>query len=169
MVHICRVIISPGVFFIFSKFWFSWLLVGLKWQTMVENDKKLCLSHSISEEPYIIWLSFMVHMCKMVISPGVFFHFHKIFIFQIVRGVKGQNLVQNNKKFSVTLQISGTIHHMNVIYGTHMWNNNISRYFFHFWKNFFPWVVRGLKGQKTAQNEKKLCQLRFISQEPYII
>ena len=130
---------------------------------------KSCLSHSISEEPYIIWLSFMVHMCKMVISPGVFFHFYKIFIFQIVRGVKGQNLVQNNKKFSVTLRISGTIHHMNVIYGTHMWNNNISRYFFHFWKKFFPWVVRGLKGQKTAQNEKKLCQLRFISQEPYII
>ena len=135
---------------------------GWKWQ-------KVCLLHSISEEPYLIWLLFMVHICKMVISSGVFFHFYKILIFQIVRGVKGQNLVQNNKKFSVTLHISGTIHHMNVIYGTHVWNNNIFRHFFHFWKKKISWVVRGLKGQKMVQNEKKFCQLRFISQEPYII
>ena len=42
---------------------------------MVENVKKLCLSCSISEEPCIIWLSFMVHLCKLIISLAVFSFF----------------------------------------------------------------------------------------------
>ena len=57
-------IISPGIFFFFfnsfSKFWFS---------------VSFCLSHSISQEPYIKWLWFLVHMCKMMISPVNFFIF----------------------------------------------------------------------------------------------
>ena len=121
MVHLSKVMISPGVFFIFSKFWFCKLLVHYKFKKMTQNGKKLCcasclrnytsfycnlwytcvwndvskcsftfskfwifwvvkgvkscLSCSISQEPYIIWLSFMVHMCKMTISPGWFFIF----------------------------------------------------------------------------------------------
>ena len=47
----------------------------LKGQKTVHNDKKFCLSHSISQEPYIIWLWFLVHMCKMMISPVNFFIF----------------------------------------------------------------------------------------------
>ena len=51
-----------------------------------------CISH----EPYIIWFSFMAHMCKMMISPGIsfffffFFHFNKILICQVVSRLKGQ-------------------------------------------------------------------------------
>ena len=41
--------------------------------------------------------------------------------------------------------------------------------FFLFFKISIFWVVRGLKGQNMAQNDKKFCQSRFISQEPYII
>ena len=73
MVHICKMIISLGVFFIFSKFWFSASVGGVKGQKMVQNDKKLCLSHSISQELSIIWLSFVLQMCKMIKSPHVFF------------------------------------------------------------------------------------------------
>ena len=40
---------------------------------MVQNDNKLCLSHSISQEAYIIWLLFLEHMCKMMTSPVVVF------------------------------------------------------------------------------------------------
>ena len=64
-------IISPGIFHIISKFWFSGSLVGGGWgvgvkgQKMAKNDKTLCPSHSISQEPYIIW-------CKMMISPANF-------------------------------------------------------------------------------------------------
>ena len=48
-----------------------------------------------------------------MISPGFFFP-----VFQIVRGVKGHKKVQNDKKLYLTLHISGTIHHIIVIYGT---------------------------------------------------
>ena len=35
------------------------------------------LSRIISQEPYIIWSWFVVHMCKRIISPGVFYIFPK--------------------------------------------------------------------------------------------
>ena len=60
----------------FFEFWFFGLLggsKGKKWQ----EDKKLCPLHFISQEPYIIWSWFMVHMCKRIISPGVFYIFSK--------------------------------------------------------------------------------------------
>ena len=58
---------------------------------------------------------------------------------------------------------------MIVIYGTHVQNNIISRVFFDFFKILIFWVHKRVKGQKTVQNDKKLCVLRSISQEPYII
>ena len=73
MLHICK-LISSGVFFflIFQNFDF---LGQLKWQKMAQNDKKLCLSHSVSQELYIIQLWFLVHIFKMMISPAKFFIF----------------------------------------------------------------------------------------------
>ena len=73
----------------FSVFIFQ-AVRGVKGQKIAQNDKKFCLVHFISQGPYIIWLSFMVHLCKMMISPGAFFHFFKILIFWVVRRVKGQ-------------------------------------------------------------------------------
>ena len=92
MVLMFKMIISSGVFFIFSKFWFSGLLGGkraknsLKWQ-------KICLSCSISQEPFLIWLSFVVQKCKVIISLGVFFfnYYFKILIFGLLGGSKGKN------------------------------------------------------------------------------
>ena len=72
--------ISPGVFFIVLKFWFSGLLVG-KRVNIAQNDKKFYLSRSISQEPCIIWSSFVVHKCKVIISSGVFFLFFQNFGF----------------------------------------------------------------------------------------
>ena len=55
----------------------------------------------------------------MMISPGVFFQFCDVFIFWAVRGVKGQKMAKDDKKnLSVVADISGTIYHMIVIYGT---------------------------------------------------
>ena len=50
----------------FSTFWYFYFLGfrGVKGQKMTKDDKKICLLHLISQEPYIIWLSFMVHLCK---------------------------------------------------------------------------------------------------------
>ena len=55
----------------------------------------------------------------MMISPGIFFIFD-FFIFEGVREVKGQKIVQDDKKkLSVELYTSGTINHMILINGTH--------------------------------------------------
>ena len=72
-------------------------------------------------------------------------------------------------KNSVVLCISGTIHHMIIIYGIYVSNDNISRHFFHIFKIFIFDVVRRVKGQKMVQNEKKLCPSCSIFQEPYIV
>ena len=54
------------------------------------------------------------------ISMRFFFNFFKILIFWVVSGVKGQKIVQNDKKNSVSLHTSGTIHQIIVIFGTHV-------------------------------------------------
>ena len=41
----------------------------------------------------------------------IFSFYQKILILQVVRGVKGQKIAQNDEKLSFALHISGTIHH----------------------------------------------------------
>ena len=80
---------------------------------MVQNDRvNLSVMLHISGT-IIIRLSFMVHICKIIICPGFFFHFFKVLIFVVVSRVKGQKMVQNDKKFC--LYVSRTIHEMKVI------------------------------------------------------
>ena len=85
--------ISPGVFFQFFKILIFHVVRGVKGQKAVQNDKKFCPSRLISQKPYIIWLSFMVHVSKMIISPGSFFIFSKFWFFRLLRGL-------NRKKWS---------------------------------------------------------------------
>ena len=75
MVHMCKMIIS--VSFIFCKILIFQVVREVKGQKTVQNDKKSCLSCFIFQEPYMIWLSFMVQMCKMIISPGIILVFSK--------------------------------------------------------------------------------------------
>ena len=71
------------------KFWFFRLLRGKraknspKWQIKITSD--MCLS----QEQYSIWSWFLVNLCKMMISPSIFFfQFFKILIFRVVREIK---------------------------------------------------------------------------------
>ena len=79
MAHMFKMIISPGIYFFFFFFFhFNKILIcqvvsWLKGQKMAQNDKKLYLLHYISQEPCIIWLLFMLHMCVRIISPGFFY------------------------------------------------------------------------------------------------
>ena len=107
-------------FFNFFKILIFWVVRWLKRQKMVWNDKKFCLLHSISQEPYIIWLSFMVHMCKMIISPDCFFIFSKFWFFWLLEGNSAKNGPKWQKILSTALHISGTIYQVTVIYGTHL-------------------------------------------------
>ena len=128
---------------------------------------KNCLLRSLSWEPYIIWLSFMVHMFKVIISPGVFFffnYFFKILLVFVVRLVKGQKTIQNYKKFCLSHSIPpGNIHHMIAIYSTHVQNANTSGYFFQSFKALFSQIVRvTVKGLKMVQNDKNICCALYL-------
>ena len=68
---------------------------GPKWQKF--------LSHSISQEPYLIWLWFLL-MCKMMLSPIIFFIFSKFWILGFYGGgVKGKEIAHNYTSISQEL------------------------------------------------------------------
>ena len=83
-----------------------------------------------------------------------FFHFLEIFIFQVVRrgrgGLKGKKLPKMTKIMSAALHISGIIHHMILINGTHVYKDNIYRCFFTFSQILIFRVNSGVKEQKMA-------------------
>ena len=85
-----------------------------------DKTKKPCLLQLISRSTIHMIIICMVHLCKMMMSLG-FFKYFRILILRVVkgRGVKGQKMVQSEKKFCRTLHISGIIH-MIFIYGTHV-------------------------------------------------
>ena len=118
----CKMMISVGFFFFhFFKILIFQVDCKVKGQRMAQSDKKLFLSHSLSQEPYLIWLWFLVHMRKMMISPEVFFTFSKFWFFRFLgRGVKGKKMIQNYHFQSVTLYILRTIDHIITIFGTQL-------------------------------------------------
>ena len=118
---VCITIISWSILHILNILIF-WVVRRVKVQKIVQNDKKICLSHFMSHEPHIIWLSFVVHKFKVTISPRAFsIFFFKILIFRVVRGVKGQKMAQNDKKLcQLCLFISGPIYYMNFSDGTNV-------------------------------------------------
>ena len=63
------------LFFIY--FFYIFIFWTVKGQKMAQDDKKIL--QLMSQEPYIIWLSFMVHLCKLMISLGFFFFFFFFF------------------------------------------------------------------------------------------
>ena len=91
LVYLCKIMISSGVFFHFFKILIFSVVRRVKGQKMAQNDKGFCLSHSSSQEPYLIWLWFLVQMWKKMISPAIFFVFSKFWFFGFLgRGeVKG--------------------------------------------------------------------------------
>ena len=93
-------------FFQFFNILNFWVVRDVTGQEKVPTDKNFCQPCSVSQEPYIMWFSFMVHMCEVIISPGCFFIFFKILIFQVFRGVKVKKMVQNGKKSCLTWSIS---------------------------------------------------------------
>ena len=122
---------------------------------MAWNDKKLCLSHSMSEYTYIIWSCFLLHKFKMMTSPDAFFIFSKFWLSGLLggEGVKRAKKWPKVTKNSVSLCILGTAHHMIAVFGTHVSNDDISRnffFFFHFFKSLIFLVF-----QSSSINAKR--------------
>ena len=137
------------------------VVIEVKGQKIVQNYKKFCPSCSISQEPHIIWLSFMVHICKMNISGCFSCRFSKFWFSGLSGGVKGQKNAQNDKFFVCHIlyfrnYISYDLH----IWYTCMYKRMVSLGIFHFFK--------GDKRAKMAQNDKKIFLPHSVSQKPYI-
>ena len=116
--------ISP-VFFSFFKILILWVLRRVRGQKMVQNDKKFCLSHSTSQKPYIMWLSFLVHMYKMIENDDIswcVFQFFKILIFRVFRGRGGGGGWKGKKWPKMTNSVCPKFYFRNHIsYDLHLW------------------------------------------------
>ena len=167
LVHLCKMI-SPGFFFIFDIFIFQ-AVKGVKGQKIAQDDKKLCLLHFMSQEPYILWSWFMVHMHKMMIYPGFFYIFSK---FWFLRSILGQN----SKKWpemtimSVTFHIWESIHRIIVFFLLHkfkmMTSPDVCFIFSKFW---FPGLL-GVGGNRVGNGPKwQKILSHSVSQELYLI
>ena len=80
LVQLCKMMISWGVFFIFFEIFIFCAVRGGGggeggWQKIAQNEKQLHSSCTISQGQYSLWLWVLVHLCKMMISPGIFFIF----------------------------------------------------------------------------------------------
>ena len=137
LVPLCKMMISPGLFFHFLKILIFWVVSVEQGQKMAQNDKKLHLLRFISQEPYIKWLSFMVHLCEMMISPGFFFFiFWKFWFFRLLVGNKVKKWPKMTKNY-----ISCTLYLRNhTSYDCHLWYTCVKWWylqaFFSFLQNF---------------------------------
>ena len=101
LVHRCKIVISPGVFFIFSKFWFYRGGGGHK---MAQKDHALYLRIHTS------MILFLLHRLK-IISPGFFFIFSNLVFYVVVR-VKWQKWSKITKKKSMSQANISSGNHM---------------------------------------------------------
>ena len=117
MVHIYKMIISPRVFFIFSKFWFLGLR-GKRAKTGPKWEEMLC---SMFQEPYIIqfhsWYTYVKWHLQMLFS------FIKNFDFLDSRGVK---MAKNGPKWEKILCRT-------------LYLRNHKSYYFHLWYSHVKW------------------------------
>ena len=130
---------------------------------------KNCLLRSIQDPYIIIWLSSVVHKCKIMISPGVFLQFFKILIFWDVSRLKRQKIdVTKSDKKLCPGQAPYLRNHTS--YDCYLWYRLVKWWylqrFFHFFKCLIFWVVseRGeQKGKKCFKVRKKLPVTFHIS------
>ena len=93
-------------------------------------------------------------MCKMIISPGVFFSVFQNFDFSGCEGSERAKMAQNDKN-SVMPYISGTLYHMIIMVHLHVCiKGKYLQAFFHFFKILMFGII-GQKMQKRAKNGTK--------------
>ena len=63
------------------------------------HNYTITISFSIYQEQHTTWSSFLVHWCKMMISPGVFF----IFFYFLFFGLLGNKRTKNNLKWKIAI------------------------------------------------------------------
>ena len=118
-------------------------------KTVQNGKKKLYQSPSLSQESYIIWLSYLrtmhhmtvIYVCKMIISSGFLFPFFENLVFWVCRGVKVQKMVQNGKNCTPYLR-------------NHTSYDYVKTLIFQF--------VKGLKGPKKGPKCQKFLSVKLL-------
>ena len=131
---------------------------GVKGQEMVQNDKKFWRTPGLRNQT---WSSFLLRKCRMIMSPGVFFHFFKILIFLVVWRGKGQKLLKMTKN-----AVRCTLYLRNHIsYNLHLWYTCVKGWYLyaliHFFKMLNFWFISGVNGQKNGPKWQKIMSARF--------
>ena len=137
---------------------------------MVQNDKKISLSCSISQGWYIIWFSFMILMFKMIIPAAVFFSFFsKLWFSKLL----GRYKVKNNLKWQKIMLFSIS-QETDIIWSSfvgHKCKMIISPgvFFLIFFKILIFWVVRRAKRWKWPKMTKSsvVCTLYLRDHTSY--
>ena len=112
----CKTMIYPGVFFLFFKH-FDFLRQKLGKRH--KFPKMTCNAiHIIFCKLDIMWLWFLVHWCKMMTSPGIFFIFEKFWFLGPKRVEKAKRGL--NSLYWCVHHFLVTISHMSMIFGTLM-------------------------------------------------
>ena len=152
--------LNAFLFVHFFKIVIFWIFSGVKAKNGPEDKNSVCCSLYLRKHrSYVfnLWCN-----CVKWWYLQRFFCCIKILVFWVVSRVKGQKMVQNEKKILfVVLHISGTIHHMFFIYGRHV-QNDISRCFFIFSKLWFSRLL----GSKRAKNDPKWKKI--VCHAPYL-
>ena len=150
--HLCYTNVEWQHLLLISSLFFKILhflvIRRVKGQKMTQNDKKLCPSGLISQEPYTIWSSFMVHMCKRIIPVGVF----KIFPNSNFQEQQWGKMAKNGQKRQKIMSLALHTQEADLIwlwFLVHMCNMMIiSSNFFHFFKILIFLFLNGTRGEK---------------------
>ena len=146
------------MFFTFFKIFIFWVNKGVKRQKMTQNDEKFCLSNTISKEPYIIWSSFTVHLCKRVVYPAFFSFFQNFDFPGCWKGKKGKKISPKWQKILFVTLVSQEPYIMWLSFMVHMCKMLISwDVFLKSFSGLLGGGGGGVKGQKMVQNDKKFC------------
>ena len=130
--------------FIFSKLWFFRFLGGSKGKNGSKWQKTVCCALYISQESYIIWSMFMVHMCNRMISPG-FFYIYSKFLFWEWASKREKNSPKWRIIMFVVFHISWSIY---ASYDCDFWYTcvkwwHLQMVFSFFFKFWFSWFFGG--------------------------
>ena len=133
---------------------------GVTGQKISQNEKyKLHLSCLVSQQQFSIW-SFDHDFWYIYVTWHTsrhFFHLFKIFLFLCCYwGKRAKNGLKWQKILSILLHISGTIHHMILMYGTHGNFSSCFCLFCLFFVFIFSkfWFFRMLRGSMVEKGSK---------------
>ena len=140
--------------FHFLKVLFFGVVRKVKGQKIAQNDKKLSVRCTLSQEPCITWSSFMVHVWKKDNISRCFYNLFQVLIFSVNSGLKGEKLTQNDKKLYLLHSIlrNQTSHHHDFWYTcVKWWHLQMSSLFFQNFNVLACWGCKRVKNDPKGQ------------------